>query len=255
MLTLQELLPEHLTYPDVLTSYRWPVAVDCPPGTESWLMAELAACGTLIGTAPDDRRAHVALRQAYTSGTMTQKIDDLLDAIGLPSGRATLNISVIMIDRGDCDHTLAQVAPQEGVVQLVLLTDAPDAEKRARAAMPDRVDVVVRRTDPGLTIGGMLSHALDLCQGDLVAVMDAQDVYGRHYLTDLSRAFLFTTADIVGKAAFYAHLRDVTRDRAAPARGRVLLPSRGRRGHPAGPPYGPAWPRVRRRSPRAGPRC
>ncbi|MEV6863478.1 glycosyltransferase [Streptosporangium subroseum] len=210
VLTLQELLPENLTYPDVLTSYRWPVAVDCPPGTEAWLMAELAACGTLIGTAPDDRRAHVALRQAYASGTMTQKIDDLLDAIGLPSGRATLNISVIMIDRGDLDHTLAQVAPQKGVVQLVLLTDAPDAEKRARAAMPDRVDVVVRRTDPGLTIGGMLNHALDLCQGDLVAVMDAQDTYSQHYLADLSRAFLFTTADIVGKAAYYAHLRDVT---------------------------------------------
>ncbi|MFC7644651.1 glycosyltransferase [Streptosporangium lutulentum] len=210
VLTLEELLPAHLSYPDVLTSYRWPVAVDCPPGTESWLMAELAACGTSIGTEQDDRRAHAALRQAYAAGTMTNKIDDLLDAIGLPSGRATLNISVIMIDRGDLDHTLAQVAPQRGVVQLVLLTDAQDAERRARAAMPDRVEIVVRRTDPGLTTGGMLNHALDLCQGDLVAVMDAQDLYGPHYLTDLSRAFLFTTADIVGKAAHYAHLRDVT---------------------------------------------
>ena len=68
---------------------------------------------------------------------------------------------------------------------------------------------MARRTDPGLTTGGMLDHALDLCQGDLVAVMDARDVYGEHYLTDLSRAFLFATADIVGKAAYYAHLRDV----------------------------------------------
>jgi hypothetical protein len=209
VLTLDELLPAHLSYPDVLTSYRWPMAVDCLPGTEAWRMAELAACGTPIGTEPDDRRAHLALRQAYASGTMTHKVDDLLDAVGLPSGRATLNISVIMIDRGDLDHTLAQVAPQKGVVQLVLLTDAADAEKRARTAMPDRVDVVVRRPDPGLTTGGMLNHALDLCQGDLVAVMDAQDLYSQHYLADLSRAFLFTTADIVGKAAYYAHLRDV----------------------------------------------
>ncbi|MGC5012777.1 hypothetical protein ACLQ2R_18595 [Streptosporangium sp. DT93] len=209
VLSLEELLPGHLSYPDVLTSYRWPVAVDCPPGTEQWRMAELAACGTPIGTEPDPARAHVALRQAYASGTMTDKVDDLLDAIGLPSGRATLNISVIMIDRGDLDHTLAQVAPQRGVVQLVLLSDAPEAPRRAREAMPDGVEVTVRRTDAGQTVGGMLDRALDLCQGDLVAVMDARDRYGEHYLADLSRAFLFTGADIVGKAAYYAHLRDV----------------------------------------------
>ncbi|GIN03372.1 glycosyltransferase [Planomonospora venezuelensis] len=215
VLTLQELLPGHLSYPDVLTSYRWPRAVDCPPGTELWRMAELAACGTPIvtsdeaGAEPDARRAHVALRQAYASGTMTQKVDELLDAIGLPSARATLDISVIMIDRGDLDRTLAQVAPQKGVVQLVLLTDADDAEARARAAMPARVDVVVRRPESELTVGSLLNRALDLCEGDLVAVMDGQDAYGEHYLADLARAFLFSTADIVGKAAYFAHLRDV----------------------------------------------
>ncbi|MFF5211291.1 hypothetical protein [Streptosporangium sp. NPDC000396] len=237
VLTLDELLPGHLSYPDVLTSYRWPKAVYCPPGTPAWRMGELAACGTPIaasrpgdaapdpgatppaagaaaeaGTAADGaeaRRAHLALRQAYASGTMSQKVDDLLDAVGLPSARATLNISVIMIDRGDLDHTLAQVAPQKGVVQLVLLTDAENAAERARAAMPEGVEVMVRRAGPGLTIGGQLNRALDLCQGDLVAVMDARDVYGEHYLADLTRAFLFTTADIVGKAAFYAHLSDV----------------------------------------------
>ncbi|MGV9776380.1 hypothetical protein [Streptosporangium sp. NPDC003464] len=220
VLTLEELLPGHLSYPDVLTSYRWPRAVDCPPGTESWRLAELAACGTPIVSDPADpqeapdpgavaRRAHAALRQAYASGTMTRKVDDLLDAVGLPSARATLNISVIMIDRGDLGHTLAQVTPQRGVVQLVLLSDAPDAAERARAAMPGGVEVVVRPSVPGLATGGQLNRALDLCQGDLVAVMDARDTYGEHYLTDLARAFLFTTADIVGKAAFYAHLRDV----------------------------------------------
>lgn len=248
VLALDELLPGHLSYPDVLTSYRWPRAVDCPPGTDAWRMAELAACGTPIvasrparagrgaepatpgavgltttgtgvdtgadadtgaGGGADARRAHVALRQVYGSGTMTQKVDDLLDAVGLPSARATLDISVIMIDRGDLDHTLAQVVPQKGLVQLVLLSDAEDAEERARAALPARVDVVVRGHDPELTVGARLNRALDLCEGDLVAVMDAQDMYGEHYLTDLARPFLFTTADIVGKAAYYAHLRDV----------------------------------------------
>nr|BFE87096.1 hypothetical protein GCM10020093_096970 [Planobispora longispora] len=254
VLTLEELLPGHLSYPDVLTSYRWPRAVDCPPGTEPWRMAELAACGTPIGAEPDERRAHAALRQAYASGTMTQKVDELLDAVGLPSARATLDISVIMIDRGDLDHTLAQVAPQKGVVQLVLLSDAPDAGDRARAAMPDRVDVVVRRTDPELSLGSALNRALDLCEGDLVAVMDARDAYGEHYLTDLARPFLFSIADIVGKAAYYAHLRDVSAT--------VL------RHPPPSTPTSPTWPEppswpagpccarsASPTSPRAGTRC
>ncbi|GAA3154876.1 hypothetical protein GCM10010466_52280 [Planomonospora alba] len=221
VLTLAELLPDHLSYPDVLTSYRWPKAVECPPGTEPWRLAELAACGTPIGAPqeggePDPRRAHAALRQAYAAGTMTDRVDDLLDAIGLPSARPTLGISVIMLDRGDPDGALDLVAPQRGVVQLVLLsqavTDAASAEeveKKARAALGPHVDVAVRSADPALTTGALLNRALDLCEGDLVAVMDARDAYGEHYLTDLARVFTFTTAEIAGKACYHAHLRDV----------------------------------------------
>ncbi|GGK73759.1 hypothetical protein Ppa06_34600 [Planomonospora parontospora subsp. parontospora] len=219
VLSLEELLPGHLSYPDVLTSYRWPKAVDCPPGTETWRLAELAACGTPIGAPeggePDRRRAHAALRQAYASGTMTDKVDDLLDAVGLPSARPTLGISVIMLDRGDPERALALLTPQQGVVQLVLLSQSGDeeaaeeAERRARAVLDGHVGVVVRRADPGLTTGALLDRALDLCEGDLVAVMDARDSYGEHYLTDLARVFTFTTADIAGKAAYHAHLRDV----------------------------------------------
>ncbi|MFC4057403.1 hypothetical protein ACFOWE_03810 [Planomonospora corallina] len=235
-LTLAELLPGHLSYPDVLTSYRWPKAVDCPPGTEPWRLAELAACGTPIGLPaegeePDLRRAHAALRQAYAAGTMTDRVDELLDAIGLPSARPTLGISVIMLDRGDLGGALEQVARQRGqggqggqrgqggqgeIVQLVLLSQAvtdaasaEEAEKRARAALGPHVDVAVRSADPALTTGALLDRALDLCEGDLVAVMDGRDTYGEHYLADLARVFTFTTADIAGKAAYHAHLADV----------------------------------------------
>lgn len=205
VLTLEQLLPAGLSYPDVLTSYRWPAAVDAPPGTPPWRLAEIAACGTSIGPEPDSRRAHVALRRAYAGGTMTHRIDDLLKAIGLPSARATLNTSVIMpvLDESLFEHALAQVARQSGVVQLVLFGGLVE---RAREALPG-VEVIGRGLDPTLTTGAMLNHGLDLCEADLVAVMDPRDVYGANYLSDLARAFLFTTADIVGKAAYYAHLR------------------------------------------------
>ncbi|MEO3871815.1 hypothetical protein ABGB18_23625 [Nonomuraea sp. B12E4] len=207
VLTLDQLLPEHLAYPDVLTSYRWPAAADCPPGTPQWRLAELAACGTSIGTEPDDRRAHVALRRAYGMGTMTERIDELLEAIGLPSARATLNTSVLLpiMDPFLMEHALAQVARQSGVDQLIVI-GPPETELRARDVLPD-VEIVYRRPHPAMTEGAMLAAGIDLCEADLVAIMDPRDVYGAHYLSDLRRAFLFSTADIVGKAAFYAHLR------------------------------------------------
>ncbi|MFI7126652.1 hypothetical protein ACIBQ1_13235 [Nonomuraea sp. NPDC050153] len=207
VLTLDQLLPGHLTYPDVLTSYRWAAAVDCPPGTPQWRLAELAACGTPIGTEADTRRAHVALRRAYQMGTMTERIDELLDAIGLPGARATLNTSVMLpiMDPFLMEHALAQVAKQSGVDQLIVI-GPPESELRARDLLPD-VEIVYRRPHPAMTEGAMLDAGIDLCEADLVAVMDPRDVYGPHYLSDLRRAFLFSTADIVGKAAFYAHLR------------------------------------------------
>ncbi|MCA2221197.1 hypothetical protein [Nonomuraea aurantiaca] len=207
VLTLDQLLPEHLSYPDVLTSYRWPAAVDCPPGTPQWVLAELAACNTSIGTEPDARRAHVALRRAHATGTMSERTDELLEAVGLPAVRATLNVSVLLPvpDSALLEHALAQVARQSGVTQVVVFAWR-GAEQRVREVLTG-VDVVFRDLDPAASTGAMLDHGLDLCEADLVAVMDPRDVYGAHYLTDLRRAFLFSTADIVGKAAFYAHLR------------------------------------------------
>ncbi|RVX47828.1 hypothetical protein EDD27_10780 [Nonomuraea polychroma] len=207
VLTLDQLLPGHLSYPDVLTSYRWPAAADCPPGTPQWRLAEIAACGTPIGTEPDSRRAHVALRRAYQMGTMTERIDEMLEAIGLPSARATLNTSVLLpiLDPYLMEHGLAQVAKQSGVAQVIVI-GPPEAELRARDVLPD-MEVIYRRPHPSMTEGAMLNAGLDLCEADLVAVMDPRDVYGPHYLSDLRRAFLFSTADIVGKGAFYAHLR------------------------------------------------
>ncbi|MBE1566200.1 hypothetical protein [Nonomuraea africana] len=207
VLTLDQLLPDHLGYPDVLTSYRWPVAVDCPPGTPQWRLAELAACGTSIGPEADSRRAHAALRRAYAAGTMTERVDELLEAIGLPSARATLNISVILpvLDPSLLEHGLAQVARQSGVTQVIVFGH-PSMEERARDVLAPH-PVVFRELDPSMSTGALFNRGLDLCEADLVSIMDPRDVYGSHYLSDLSRAFLFSTADIVGKASYYAHLR------------------------------------------------
>ncbi|SDG53504.1 hypothetical protein SAMN05421505_10569 [Sinosporangium album] len=206
VLTLDELLPGHLAYPDVLTSYRWPRAVDCPPGTAPWRLAEIAACGTPIGTVTEDRRTHQTLRKTYAAGTMTERVDTLLGHVGLPAARATLTTSIILAvqNPAELDAALAQISRQTGDVRQLVLMGPPEAARHP--GLPQGYDVVVRAADPTTTTGGLLNRALDLCDGDLVAVMDPRDLYGPHYLTDLSRAFLYSSADIVGKASHYAHL-------------------------------------------------
>ena len=51
--------------------------------------------------------------------------------------------------------------------------------------------------------GACLNLGLDAADGDIVARMDDQSVYGAHFLADLVSAFSFTDAGIVGKAAHY----------------------------------------------------
>ncbi|MET8157906.1 hypothetical protein ABZT47_16145 [Sphaerisporangium sp. NPDC005289] len=76
------------------------------------------------------------------------------------------------------------------------------------AGSPGFEDLIVRAAGSPLTRGAALDRALRLADGDLVAVLDPRDLYGEHYLADLSRYFAAVDAEIVGKASFYAHIAD-----------------------------------------------
>jgi Glycosyl transferase family 2 len=51
-----------------------------------------------------------------------------------------------------------------------------------------------------------MNLGVDAADGDLIAKMDDDNVYGRHYLRDLVRAFDYTDAEVVGKWAHLVYL-------------------------------------------------
>lgn len=76
-----------------------------------------------------------------------------------------------------------QLAEQHGVERLVLLTAPPEQ------SLGENLNALVEATD-----------------GEVVAKMDDDDLYGDHYLLDLLFALRFSRADVVGKQAHFMYL-------------------------------------------------
>jgi hypothetical protein len=160
--------------------------------------------------ADDGRRARAAHLAWRATVGVTPLLDPILDTSGLPSVRNSAMISAIAAVSGEdgLERLLSQLRRQAHAPgQLVIVTDGVDATMTEKAAGAVHAgDLVVRESGGPVTRGAALDRALRLADGDLVAVLDARDLYGEHYLADLVRYFAATDAEIVGKASFYAHL-------------------------------------------------
>jgi glycosyltransferase involved in cell wall biosynthesis len=66
-------------------------------------------------------------------------------------------------------------------------------------------DVVVLAADRELTLGACLNKGIEASDGEFIAKVDDDDLYGAHYLSDLVRAFDYTEAGLVGKGAHYTY--------------------------------------------------
>jgi SAM-dependent methyltransferase/spore maturation protein CgeB len=158
-----------------------------------------------------DRIGHLAMREVFTKHLYGHRAETVLSAAGLSAPRRERSISVILpTNRPDqIDHAIAQVAAQDHrPLQLVLVLHglpADGVEARARAAGIE--DVVVLSADPSLTLGAILNLGIDAADGAYLAKMDDDNLYGRHYLSDLAFAFDYTTAGLVGKGAHYCEMR------------------------------------------------
>jgi spore maturation protein CgeB len=158
------------------------------------------------------RLAHRALREVLSHHTYGQRVDQVLRAVGLPVVESTPTVSVLMSTKRPerVDDAIDQVASQTlRPLQFVLVLHGIDREPEAVAQRVRRAgidDAVVLGADASLSLGACMNVALDAADGDLVAKMDDDDLYGAHYLADLASAFQYAEAPIVGKAAHYLHL-------------------------------------------------
>ncbi|MGK5556781.1 glycosyltransferase family protein [Actinomadura kijaniata] len=161
-----------------------------------------------------DRQAHLAMRETFAKHTFAHRVDHVLETIGLPVRHVERPITVISSSNrsGQLNHLIDQVARQRyRPLQLVLVLHDLDLDPqvvREKALTAGIEDVTVLTADASRNLGQCLNMAVEAADGEFIAKFDDDDLYGEHYLTDLATAFTYTDAQIVGKAAYYAHLEE-----------------------------------------------
>lgn len=163
-----------------------------------------------------DRMVHRAQRRIWAGHTYAHRVDDVLRAVGLSRWVVTgalPRVSALVSTRRpeQLDHVLGMLGAQVEVdLQVVLLAHGvelpPEAEVRARAAALGLTDVVVLAAPTEVPLGACLNLLVEAADGDLVAKIDDDDLYGPHYLADQAAALGYSGADVVGKQAHYMHL-------------------------------------------------
>ncbi len=135
-----------------------------------------------------------------------------LDALDGRSGTVTpTNVSVLLASKrpADVERAVEFVANQRGVIpQLLVGLHGPawtddDARRIERLAPPD---TTVRHFDAEQNLGDVLGSLTDEARHDLVVKWDDDDWYGPDHLADLVRAYRYSGADVVGKAAEFVYL-------------------------------------------------
>jgi len=160
-----------------------------------------------------DRMVHRAQRRIWAGHTYAHRVDDVLRTVGLERWVVTgarPRVSALVSTRRpeQLDHVLGTLAAQSGVdLQVVLLAHGvalPSAAARAAAA--GLTDVVLLDAPAAVPLGECLNRLVAAADGDLVAKIDDDDLYGPHYLADQAAALGYSRADVVGKQAHYMHL-------------------------------------------------
>jgi spore maturation protein CgeB len=163
-----------------------------------------------------DRMVHRAQRRIWAGHTYAHRVDDVLRSVGLERWVVTgarPRVSALVSTRrpGQLDHVLGTLAAQVDVdLQVVLLAHGvslgSQTAVRARAAAHGLTDVVLLDAPASVPLGDCLNRLVAAADGDLVAKIDDDDLYGPHYLADQAAALGYSGADVVGKQAHYMHL-------------------------------------------------
>ncbi|MDO8143929.1 glycosyltransferase [Isoptericola sp. 178] len=177
---------------------------------------EAAATVRALVRSPElrDRAVHRGQRRIWrehTYGARAQRVlhdAGLADSAAVPRPRVTALVSTNRPHQ--LDHVLRSVGSQEGVeVQLALLTHGFSEDEdalRLRAKEAGVEDLVLLQAGQEVPLGACLNRLVDVADGDVVAKMDDDDLYGAQYLSDQLYALDYAAADVVGKQAHYLYL-------------------------------------------------
>ncbi|MDF5759244.1 glycosyltransferase [Spongiactinospora sp. TRM90649] len=164
------------------------------------------------------RQGHLAMREVFDKHLFSHRVDQILGALGRPAESLERTISVVLPTNraAQLEHAISSVAKQiHRPLQLVMVLHGLDIDPVVvadKARMAGISDVVVLPAAPELSLGACLNLGIAAADGDFVAKMDDDNLYGEHYLSDLVRSFDYTDAELVGKGAHYTYFegRDTT---------------------------------------------
>ncbi|WP_022868496.1 glycosyltransferase family protein [Schaalia vaccimaxillae] len=160
-----------------------------------------------------DRMVHLAQRRIWQKHTFEHRINSVLQKIGFTERVTTMPSATAMISTNrphQLSHVLGQMAQQKDVdLQVVILTHGFEPEKAIVDASKDsgmEINWVVG--DSGWTLGQCYNRIIECSDGDVIAKIDDDDLYGQNYLFDQIAALKYSNAELVGKGAHYLHLAD-----------------------------------------------
>ena len=162
-----------------------------------------------------DRMVHRAQRRIWAHHTYRHRVNEVLTRVGLDTGvvgEPSVSALVVTNRPHQLEHILGQMAAQQGLsAQVVLLPRGFEPDPQLLDAARERgiAHLVPLTAAADLTLGACLNLAISAADGEVLAKVDDDDLYGPHYLADQRAALGYSGADIVGKAAHYLYLGDL----------------------------------------------
>ncbi|MEU4541765.1 glycosyltransferase family protein [Nonomuraea dietziae] len=157
------------------------------------------------------RMGHLAMREVFDKHLFSHRVDQILGLLGRPVSQRTRSISVVLPTNraAQLEHAISSVAKQiHKPLQLVMVLHGLDIDPVVvadKARMAGISDVVVLPAAAELSLGACMNMGIAAADGELIAKMDDDNLYGEHYLSDLARAFDYSDAELVGKGAHYTY--------------------------------------------------
>ncbi|MBA8806303.1 spore maturation protein CgeB [Promicromonospora sukumoe] len=161
-----------------------------------------------------DRAVHKGQRRIWREHTYATRSQKVLHDAGLVTSPVVPRPSVTALVSTNrphqLDHVLEVLGAQQAVdLQVALLThgfETDDADLRARAKEAGVGTLELLTAPSDVPLGACLNLLLDAADGDVVAKIDDDDLYGPQYLSDQLYALAYSGADVVGKQAHYMYL-------------------------------------------------
>lgn len=202
-----------------------PIVSTPTPATHNFFTSDMVATPETVGDAEfairalvsnpelSDRMAYLAQQKIWREHTYTHRVDSILRDLGLGERVYRMPTVTAMVSTNrphQLRHVIDTLAAQVDVeAQILVGTHGFSARDDVRAYAQDNgMNVMWQELDNTLTLGGCYNMLIERADGDYIAKIDDDDLYGPGYLFDSLIATRYSRADVVGKHAHYMYLTD-----------------------------------------------